>query len=89
LQGVGWSDRNFKGFSQSILYFRNLFIYDWNSFKVNDQFVEGEKVATRMTAHFKVRNSGERISLIGINLARIIGGKIVEELNTWEQLMSV
>lgn len=55
---------------------------------MNDQFVEGEMVATRMTARVKVRDSGEPISLIGINLARIIGGKIVEEWNTWEQLMA-
>ena len=79
-------DRDLEGFRQSILYFHNLFIYDEDSFQVNDQFVEGEKVATRMTAHVKVRATGEPITLIGINLARIVGGKIVEEWNTWEQL---
>lgn len=79
-------DRDFEGFRQSILHFHNLFVYDENSFEVNDQFVEGEKVATRMTAHVKVRQTGEPITLIGINLARIVGGKIVEEWNTWEQL---
>jgi predicted ester cyclase len=83
---VAAGDRDFEGFRQSILHFHNLFIYDENSFEVNDQFVEGEKVATRMTAHVKVRESGEPITLIGINLARIVGGKIVEEWNTWEQL---
>lgn len=79
-------DRDLEGFRQSILYFHNLFIYDKDSFEVNDQFVEGEKVATRMTAHVKVRATGEPVTLIGINLARIVGGKIVEEWNTWEQL---
>lgn len=79
-------DRDLEGFRQSILYFHNLFIYGKDSFEVNDQFVEGEKVATRMTAHVKVRATGESITLIGINLARILGGKIVEEWNTWEQL---
>ncbi|TAH39872.1 MAG: hypothetical protein EYC71_14635 [Gammaproteobacteria bacterium] len=79
-------DRDLDGFRQSILYFHNLFIYDKDSFQVNDQFVEGEKVATRMTAYVKVRATGEPITLIGINLARIVGGKIVEEWNTWEQL---
>ncbi len=74
-------DRDFEGFRQSILYFHNLFIYDENSFEVNDQFVE-------VTAHVKVRESGEPITLIGINLARIVGGKIVEEWNTWEQLQA-
>ncbi|MBV6416289.1 MAG: hypothetical protein CMLOHMNK_00820 [Steroidobacteraceae bacterium] len=79
-------DRDFEGFRQSILYFHNLFIYGEDSFEVNDQFVEGEKVATRMTAHVKVRATGEPMTLIGINLARIVDGKIVEEWNTWEQL---
>ena len=79
-------DRDFQGFRQSILYFHNLFIYGEDSFQVNDQFVEGEKVATRMTAHVKMRATGEPITLIGINLARIVDGKIVEEWNTWEQL---
>lgn len=79
-------DRDFEGFRQSILHFHNLFEYGADSFEVNDQFVEGEKVATRMTAHVKLRATGEPMTLIGINLARIVGGKIVEEWNTWEQL---
>ena len=79
-------DRDFEGFRQSILYFHNLFVYDEHSFEVNDQFVEGEKVATRMTARVKVRETGEPITLIGINLARIVNGKIIEEWNTWERL---
>jgi predicted ester cyclase len=78
-------DRDLEGFRQSIIHFRNLFIYTDDSFEVNDQFVEGEKVATRMTAHVKVRATGEPITLIGINLARIANGKILEEWNTWEQ----
>lgn len=81
-------DRDFEGFRKSIEYFHNLFVYSADSFEVNDQFVEGDKVATRMTAHVKVRATGESITLIGINLARIVGGKIVEEWNTWEQLQA-
>lgn len=79
-------DRDLEGFRQSIKYFHNLFIYDKDSFEVNDQFVEGDKVATRMTAHVKVRATGEPVTLIGINIARIVDGKLVEEWNTWEQL---
>ncbi len=79
-------DRNLEGFRQSILHFHHLFVYGEGSFEVNDQFVEGDKVATRMTAHVKVRATGEPVTLIGINLARIVNGKIVEEWNTWEQL---
>ena len=81
-------DRDLEGFRQSIKYFHGLFVYDKDSFEVNDQFVEGEKVATRMTAHVKVRATGEPITLVGINIARIIGGKLVEEWNTWEQLQA-
>lgn len=79
-------DRDFEGFRQSILYFHKLFIYDKNSFRVEDQLVDGEKVATRMTAKVKVRETGEPVTLLGINIARIVDGKIVEEWNTWEQL---
>ncbi len=79
-------DRDLEGFRQSIKYFHNLFAYDEDSFEVNDQFVEGEKVATRMTAHVKMRATGEPVTLVGINIARIVDGKIVEEWNTWEQL---
>ena len=79
-------DRDFEGFRQSILFFHNLFIYDENSFRVEDQLADGEKVVTRMTANVKLRETGEPITLIGINIARIINGKIVEEWNTWEQL---
>lgn len=81
-------DRDLEGFRQSIVHFHNLFVYAENSFEVNDQFVEGDKVATRMTAHVKVRATGEPVTLIGINLARIVDGKIVEEWNTWEQLQT-
>jgi len=79
-------DRDLEEFRQSILHFHGLFIYEKDSFEVNDQFVDGDKVATRMTAHVKVRATGEPITLIGINLARIVRGKLVEEWNTWEQL---
>lgn len=79
-------DRDFEGFRESIRHFHRLFVYAADSFTVHDQFVEGEKVATRMTARVKVRATGEPVTLIGINIARIVGGRIVEEWNTWEQL---
>ncbi|MBV8708741.1 MAG: ester cyclase [Acidobacteriaceae bacterium] len=81
-------DRDLEGFRQSILYFHNLYTYSEDSFQVDDQLVDGEKVATRMTAHVKVRATGEPVTLIGINIARIVDGKIVEEWNTWEQLQT-
>lgn len=81
-------DRDLEEFRQSIRHFHELFIYAPDSFEVNDQFVEGDKVATRMTAHVKVRATGESITLMGINLARIVNGKLVEEWNTWEQMQA-
>ena len=43
-------DRDLEGLRQSILYFHNLFIYTKDSFHIEDQLVDGEKVVTRMTA---------------------------------------
>lgn len=81
-------DRDLEGFRQSILYFHSVYVYSEDSFQVNDQLVDGEKVATRMTAHVKLRATGEPVTLIGINIARIVDGKLVEEWNTWEQLQA-
>lgn len=53
-----------------------------------DQFVDGDKVATRMTAHVRMRETGEAVTMLGINLAIIRGGKFHEEWNTWEILKS-
>ena len=78
-------DRDLEGLRQSILYFHNLFIYTRDAFQIEDQLVDGEKVVTRMTAHVRIRETGEPVALLGINIARIVDGKLVEEWNTWEQ----
>ena len=83
---VAAGDRDIEGFRQSIVQFHKLFIYDRDSFVIEDQFVAGDKVATRMTARVKLRETGDPVALMGINLAVIRGGKIEEEWNTWEQL---
>jgi predicted SnoaL-like aldol condensation-catalyzing enzyme len=79
-------DRDRQGFLQSILFYHSLYIYDRDSFRIEDQLVDGEKVVTRMTANVRARETGEPVTLLGINIARIVDGKIVEEWNTWEQL---
>lgn len=79
-------DRDREGFLQSILFFHNLYIYTKDTFRIEDQLVDGEKVVTRMTANVRSRETGEPVTLLGINIARIVNGKIVEEWNTWEQL---
>ena len=78
-------DRDREGLRQSILYFHNLFIYTRDSFHIEDQLVDGEKVVTRMTANVQLRETGEPITLLGLNIARIVDGQLVEEWNTWEQ----
>ena len=83
---VAAGDRDLEGFKQSIVHFHSLFIYDKNSFTVEDQLADGDKVATRMTARVKLRETGEPVTLMGINIARIVDGMLVEEWNTWEQL---
>ncbi|MBS0479158.1 MAG: ester cyclase [Proteobacteria bacterium] len=76
--------RDWAEFRQSILNFHQIFEYAQDSFIVEDQFASGDKVATRMTAHVRNRGTGESMTMIGINLAVIKGGKIHEEWNTWE-----
>lgn len=78
-------DRDLEGLRESILYFHKLFIYTEDSFRIEDQLVDGEKVVTRMTANVQIRETGEPVTLLGINIARIVNGKLVEEWNTWEQ----
>ena len=81
-------DRDLAVFRQSILNFHAIFEYGPGAFVIEDQFVEGDKVATRMTAHVKMRETGAPATMIGINLAIIRGGRIIEEWNTWELLQS-
>jgi predicted ester cyclase len=79
-------ERDLAEFRKSILNFHAIFDYDEKSFVIEDQVVEGDKVATRMTAHVRMRETGEPATMLGINLAIIRGGKIHEEWNTWEML---
>ncbi len=79
-------ERDLVAFRQSIINFHAIFDYNSDSFVVEDQFVEGDKVATRMTARVRMRESGEPVTMLGINLAIIRGGRILEEWNTWEIL---
>ena len=79
-------ERDLAEFRKSIINFHAIFDYGKDSFVIEDQFVEGDKVATRMTAHVRMRETGESVTMLGINLAIIRGGKICEEWNTWELL---
>jgi ketosteroid isomerase-like protein len=78
--------RDLAEFRKSIINFHAIFDYSADSFVVEDQFAEGDKVATRMTAHVRMRHTGEPVTMLGINVAVIRNGKIFEEWNTWEML---
>ncbi|MBL8229155.1 MAG: ester cyclase [Bryobacterales bacterium] len=64
-----------------------MFIYAPDSFRIEDQLVDGEKAVTRINANVRVRETGEPVTLLGINISRIVDGKIVEEWNTWEKML--
>lgn len=77
-------DRNLDAFRHSIRHFHNLFAYRPDSFIVEDQVVEGDKVVTRMTADVTDRATGAPVTMMGINIAIIRAGKLIEEWNVWE-----
>jgi hypothetical protein len=77
-------DRDLDGLRQAIEGAHKL--YSKMSFYIEDQMIDREKVITRLTADVTMRDSGEPARLIGINVSRIVDGKIVEEWNTWETL---
>jgi ketosteroid isomerase-like protein len=79
-------DRDLDGFKASIRHFHELFVYAPDSFTIEDQLVDGDKVATRMTARVRVRATGEPVTMMGINIAVITEGRLVEEWNSWEML---
>ncbi len=81
-------DRDLAGFKASIRHFHDLYLYAPDSFVIEDQLVEGDKVVTRMTAHVHLRATAEPVTLLGINIAIIRGGRLHEEWNTWEALQT-
>ncbi|HEY6572496.1 MAG TPA: nuclear transport factor 2 family protein [Candidatus Eisenbacteria bacterium] len=53
-------------------------------FQIVDQFVTGDKVATRLRAEGTDSRAGTRAELSGTNMSRVADGRIVEEWMTWE-----
>jgi predicted SnoaL-like aldol condensation-catalyzing enzyme len=77
-------DRNLDGLRRDIEEYHRL--HSQCSYRIEDQMVDGEKVITRMTGVVTPRDGGEPVRITGINIARIVDGKLAEEWNTWEQL---
>jgi predicted ester cyclase len=79
-------DRNLEGLRKRISDFHNL--YPDTKFTVEDQLVEGDQVATRLTAVGTSRATGKVVHLIGLNISRFVGNRIAEEWPVWEPVQA-
>jgi predicted ester cyclase len=75
-------DRDIEGLRQRITVFGQL--YAGARFQIEDQLVEGSKVATRLTATARRAADGQDVKLFGLNISRVVDGKIIEEWMAWE-----
>jgi len=80
-----------EGYKQIVITNRTAFP-DLNV-KVEDQLAEGDKVATRWTTtgthqgeFAGIPATGKRGGVTGTTIARVVGGKIVEERSNWDTL---
>ncbi len=55
-------------------------------FNIEDQFGHGDKLVTRMRAVGTNSSTGAKTELMGINISRIVKGKLAEEWATWEPI---
>jgi catechol 2,3-dioxygenase-like lactoylglutathione lyase family enzyme len=79
---VAAGDRDREGLKARIRAFRAL--YPDIVFTIEDQLVAGDRVATRLTARGTHAVTGQAAHLLGHNLSRVSGDKIVEEWAAWE-----
>ncbi len=79
---VAAGERDSAGLRARIETFRSL--YPDIVFTVEDQIAVGDKVVTRMTAHGTHQPTGKATTLIGMNISRIVDGRIAEEWAVWE-----
>jgi predicted ester cyclase len=75
-------DRGIDGLRDRISVFRKEYVDA--HFNVELQMAEGDRVATRMTATAIATATGAHVTLIGLNISRFEGGRIVEEWPVWE-----
>lgn len=76
-------DRDINGLRDRIARFRQL--YPDVRFIIEDQVADGDRVATRMTAVATSTATGKRVKLIGLNISRFVGDRIIEEWPVWEE----
>lgn len=75
-------DRNIDGLRRRISEVHAL--YPDMKFTIEDQFAEGDRIATRMTAVGTSKATGKVVHLIGLNISRFVGNRIAEEWPVWE-----
>lgn len=75
-------DRDIVGLRTRIAAFRAA--YPDMRFTIEDQLADGDRVATRMTAVGRSAKTGQRVRLVGINISRFAGNRVVEEWPAWE-----
>ena len=75
-------DRDIAGLRVRIAAFRAA--YPDMRFTIDDQLADGDRVVTRMTAVGRSGGSGQSVRLVGINISRFVGNRIVEEWPAWE-----
>jgi predicted ester cyclase len=75
-------DRDLEGLRQRITVFGQL--YSGARFQIEDELAQGSKVATRLTATAQRAAAGQAVKLFGLNISRVLDGKIIEEWMAWE-----
>ena len=75
-------DRDLEGLRQRITVFGQL--YSGVRFQIEDQLAVGSKVTTRLTGAAKRAADGQDVKLFGLNICRILDGRIIEEWMAWE-----
>ena len=81
---VASGNRDREGLRARIQEFHKL--YPDIHFNIEDQFGRGDKLVTRMRARGTNSRTGAKVELMGINISRIVKGKLVEEWATWEPI---
>lgn len=79
-------DRDIRGLRQRVSEFHAL--YPDLKFTIEDQLVDGDRVATRMTAIGTSKATGKVVNLVGLNISRFVGNRIAEEWPVWEVVQS-
>ena len=79
-------ERDIHGLRKRVSEFHAL--YPDLKFTIEDQFADGDRIVTRMTATGTSKSTGKVVHLIGLNISRFVGNRIAEEWPVWEVVQS-